>query len=114
MMRSCGQEYQRKRAFQLQQRIAQRARQRALGRVRHQVQDHFGVARCLEDGPAPLQVGAQFRRVGDVAVVRHRHAALVAGHRKRLRVQQHRIAGRGIARVADGQLARQRGQHRGW
>ena len=37
--------------------------------------------------------------------------ALIAGHRKRLRVQQDRVAGGGIARVADGQFARQRAQH---
>jgi hypothetical protein len=61
----------------------------------------------LEDGAAPLQLRAQFGGVGDVAVVRHRDAALVAGHRKRLRVQQHRVAGGGVARVADGQLAGQ-------
>ena len=49
----------------------------------------------------------KLRGVGDVAVVRHRDAALVAGHGERLRVQQHGVPGGGIARVADGQLARQ-------
>ena len=38
------QENERERAFELQQRFAQRAGQRALAGVRHQVQNHFGVA----------------------------------------------------------------------
>ena len=104
MMRSSRQKHQRKRAFQLQQRFAQRAGQRALARTRHQVQNHFGIARGLEDGAVAFQLAAQFGGVGDVAVVRHRDVALVAGHRKRLRVEQHRIAGGGIARVADGAI----------
>ena len=106
-----GQEHQREGALDLQQGVAQGSRQRTLGGVRHQVQDHFGVAVGLEDGAAPLQLRAHFDGVGDVAVVRHRHAALVAGDREGLRVQQRRIAGRGVARVADGQLAGQLGQH---
>ena len=61
--------------------------------------------------PSRSSSRAQFGGVGDVAVVRHRDLALVAGHRKRLRVQQHRVAGGGIARVADGQFARQTVQH---
>ena len=64
--------------------------------------------------PRALQLGAQFGGVGDVAVVRHRDLALVAGHRKRLRVEQHRVAGGGVARVADGQLAGQRRPARRW
>ena len=56
--------------------------------------------------PRAFQFRAQFGGVGDVAVVRHRDAAFVARHRKRLRVQQHRIAGGRIARMADGQIAR--------
>ena len=56
--------------------------------------------------PRPLQFGAQFGGVGDVAVVRHRDAALVAGDREGLRVEQHRVAGGGVARVADGAARR--------
>ena len=61
--------------------------------------------------PRPLQIGAQFGGVGDVAVVRDRDLALVAGHRERLRVEQHGIAGGGVARVTDGELAGQFRQH---
>ena len=98
---------QRKRAFQLQQRFPQSARERFFARVRHQMEDHFGVARCLENGPARFEIGAQFRGIGDVAVVRHRDPALVAMHRKRLGVALHRIAGGRIARMADGERAGQ-------
>ena len=45
--------------------------------------------------------------VHQVAVVRQRNLSLVALHADRLGVQQGRIAGGGIARVADGQRARQ-------
>ena len=53
------QEHQRKRAFQLQQRSRKRAGQRALARARHQVQNHFGVARRLEDRAVALPVRAR-------------------------------------------------------
>ena len=46
----------------------------------------FGIARRLEDGPFALEFAPQFRGIGDVAVVRHRDAAFVAGDRERLRV----------------------------
>ncbi len=108
-----GQEHQRESALDLQQRIAQSASQRALGGVRHQVQDHLGIAIGLEDGAAPLQLRAQLNGVGDVAVVRHRHLAFIAGHREGLRIQQRRVARGGVARVADGQLAGQFGKRLG-
>ena len=76
------QEDQRERAFELQQRFAQRARKRALRGVRHQVQDDFGVARRLENRAVAPRSLPQFRGVGDVAVVRDRHPALVAGTEK--------------------------------
>jgi hypothetical protein len=89
------------------QSFAQGARQRARGGVRHQVQNDFGIARRLENRAAPPQVSPQLGGIRDVPVVRHRHAALVAGHRKRLRVQQHGVAGGRIAGVADGLVAGQ-------
>ena len=61
--------------------------------------------------PSRSRSRAQFGGIGDVAVVRDRDLALVAGHRERLRVEQHGIAGGGVARVADGQVAGQLGQH---
>ena len=47
-------------------------------RMRHQMQNHFGIARRLENRAARFQIRAQFRCVGDVAVVRDRNPALVA------------------------------------
>ena len=105
-----GEKNQGKCAFQLEQGFAQSARQRALARAGHQMQDHFGIAGSLEDRAFPLQFAAQFGRVGDVAVVRHRELALVAGHRERLGIEQNGIAGGRIAGVADGEVARQAAQ----
>jgi hypothetical protein len=107
------QEDERKCAFQLQHGFTQRAGQRALSRAGHQVQDHFGVARRLKNGAFPLEFGAELGGIGDIAVVRHRDAALVACNGKRLSVEQHRIAGGGVACVPYGQLAWKLRQH-GW
>ena len=60
--------------------------------MRHQVQDHFGIAVGLKNGSAALQVPPQFAGVGDIAIVRHRNAALMRSHRERLRIQQRSIA----------------------
>ena len=49
-------EDQRERAFELQQRVAQRARQGLFARVRDQVQNDFGVAGGLEDGAARFEI----------------------------------------------------------
>ena len=106
-----GQKHQRKRAFQLQQRLAQRSRQSLFARPRHQMQNHFRIARSLKNGPFAFQFAPQLPGIRDVAVVRHRDLAFVASHRKRLRVQQHRVARRRIARVPDRQFPRQRPQH---
>ena len=73
------------------------------------MQNDFGIARSLEDGTFALQLAPQFAGIGDIAVVRDRDLSLVAVDGERLRVQQHRIAGGGIARVADGQIAGQAG-----
>ena len=105
------QKHQRKRAFQLQQRIPQRARQRLLPRVSNQVQNHFGVAGRLKNRPAVFEFFPKFRRVGDVAVVRHRDPALIAVHGKRLRVARHGVARRGITSVPDRHRSRQPPQH---
>ena len=105
------QKHQRKSAFQLQQRFAQRGGQSLLARPGDQVQDHFGIAVGLKDGSFAFQFPAQFGGVGDVAVVRHRDAALVAVHREGLRVEHPAIAGGGVARVADGHFAGQPAQH---
>ena len=106
-----GQKHQRKRAFQLQQRFAERSGKRPLARPRDQMQNHFGIAGGLENGAVAFQFAAQFSGIGDVAVVRDRDVSFIAGDRKRLGIEQHRIAGGRIAGVADGGFAGQSSQH---
>ena len=106
-----GQKHQRERALQLKQRIPQRSGQRALPRLRHQVKHHLGVAGGLEDRTFLFQLLAYLGRVGDVPVVGNRDLALAVCHRKWLRIQQHRIAGGRVARVANRQFTRQLVQH---
>ena len=72
------------------------------------MQDDFGIARSLKNGPVRFKFGAQFRCVGNVAVVGDRDAALIALHREWLRITFHRIPGRRISGMADGERARQR------
>ena len=72
--------------------------------------DDFGVAGGLEDGALLIQLRANFQCVSDVAVVGQGNFALIAFHQDGLGVEQRRIAGGGIARVSDGQRARQAAQ----
>ena len=102
---------QRKRAFDAAQRIGHRVGQGLLTRARNQVHDDFGIAGGLKDGALLLKLGVHFVRICDVAVVRQRNLALVALHHDGLRVEQRRIAGGGIAGVADGQRAGKARQH---
>ncbi len=81
-----SEEHKRERAFELQQRFAQGGRQRAFARPCDQVQNHFGVARGLEDRAVAFEFAAQFGSVRDIAVVRDRDFALVAIDRERLSV----------------------------
>ena len=75
-----------------------------------QVQDDFGIAGGLEDGAFAFQVAAELGRVGDVAVVGDGDAAFIAGDGEGLGVEQHGIAGGGVAGVADGDFAGQAAQ----
>ena len=75
-----------------------------LPRAGEKVQDDFRVAGGLEDIAARFQFLADRRGIHQVAVVGKRHLALVAAHFQRLGVSQVRIAGGGIARVADGDV----------
>ena len=69
--------------------------------------DHFGVARRLENRGAVLEPPTQFERIGQVTVVAQRELALVEINRDRLRVDQRVVSGSGIPRVADGGRAGQ-------
>ena len=79
----------------------------ARGRLGQEVQDDLAVHRGLEDRAFGLQLLAKLGGVGQVAVVGDGDLAAGAIHRERLGVAQVRGAGRGIARVADGDGAGQ-------
>ena len=82
----------------------------ALG-VRDELDDDFGVGGGLEVGALALEARAQVAEVDQVAVVRDGDEALGGVDADGLRVEQRRIAGGGVARVADGHVAGQLGEH---
>src|SRR5260370_3410775 len=75
--------------------------------------DDFGVAVGLENRAAMLELAAPLGGVGEVAVVAERDLALVAVDHDGLGVQERLVAGGGIARVADGEAARELREHAG-
>ena len=96
-------------AFDLLQRVGQPVeRGRAIGR-RDEVDDHFGVAGRLEDRAAAVERSPQLHRVGEIAVVRDREAALGQFGEQRLDVAQRGLAGRRIADMADRRRGRRGG-----
>ncbi len=109
MMRSSRQEHQRERAFELQQGVAQGAGERALRGVRHQVEDDFGIAGGLEDGAARVPVRA---RSSAALVMLPLWATailpLLQATEKGWALSIDGVAGGGVARVADGELAGER------
>src|SRR5213594_1434339 len=66
------------------------------------MEDHFAVARRLEDVPAAFEFLAKRCGVHQVAVVRQGHLALLATDGQRLRVLQVRVPRCRITRVPDG------------
>ena len=67
--------------------------------------DDLGVGGRLEERAAAHQRPADGERVGQVAVVRDGEAAELEVGEQRLDVAQHRLAGGGVAHVADGDVA---------
>src|SRR5207247_11267143 len=67
----------------------------------------FGVAIGREEGATMLELAAPLRGVGEIAVVAESDLALVAVDHDGLRVEKSFIAGSGVARVADGEAARE-------
>ena len=76
--------------------------------VRNKMQKNFAVAGGLENGSGVFQLGPQFRRVGQIAVMRKgkMHAAAHT-HGQRLRVARFGLARRGIAHMTDGNVSGQ-------
>ena len=82
----------------------------ALG-VRDELHDDFGVRGGLEICAFAFQARAHVAKIHQVAVVCDGDQALGGVDTNGLRVEQRRIAGRGITRVADGHVAGKLGQH---
>ena len=73
--------------------------------LRDQMHDHFSVAGGLEDGSLRFKALADFIGVDQVAVMRQSNHALVAIDHDGLRVEHSGIAGGGVARMSDSQIA---------
>ena len=73
--------------------------------ARQQMEDDFGVGGRVEDGAGGDQLLTQRQRVGQVAVVGDGEAAGVDIGKERLHILQRRLAGGGVAVMADGDVA---------
>ena len=76
------------------------------------MQDDLGVAARLEDRAVADELVAQLARVDEIAVVRDGDLSVRAVDQERLRVLELALAGRRVARVADGRCGRQRLERR--
>ena len=79
--------------------------------MRDELDDDFGIRCGLEVSAVALQPRAHIAQVHQVAVVRNRDQAFGGIHANGLRIQQCRVAGGGVAGVADGHGAGQLLQH---
>ncbi len=105
--------HQRVGADDLLERVDQPVRHGRVQADRDEVDEHLGIGGGLEQAAAPHQGAAQDMRVGEVAVMRDREAAELEIRVERLHVAQDRLAGRGVAVVADCMGTRQGGDHPG-
>ena len=80
-------------------------------RVRDELDDDLGVGSGLEVGAVALEPRAQVAEVDQVAVVGDGDEALGGVDADGLRIEQSRVAGGGVARVADGHVAGELGEH---
>ncbi len=69
--------------------------------------DDLGIAVGLENRTLPFEAAANLLRVHQISVVRQRHDAFVGLHHDGLGIEQRRISGGGITRMADGEGAMQ-------
>mmetsp|Transcript_519 Transcript_519/g.1439 ORF Transcript_519/g.1439 Transcript_519/m.1439 type:complete len:287 (-) Transcript_519:23-883(-) len=100
-----------KRAFDPAQRVFHPFGNVALQRPRHQMDDAFAVGRALEDGPAFDQLAAQGVCICDVPIMGNGRTAHGKFAKEGLNIADRGLAlqaCRGIAHMADGQLAGQR------
>ena len=92
------------------ERVGDGVDERAGAGVRDELDNDFGVGRGLEVSAVALQARAQIAQVHQVAVVRDGDEALGGVDANGLRVEQRRVAGCGVARVADGHAAGELGE----
>ena len=101
------QRHQRVGADHLLQRVDQTVHHGGIQADGDQMDEHFGVGGGLEQAAAAHQGAVQDMRVGQVAVMRDREAAELEIGIQRLDVAQDRVAGGGVAVMADGDAAGQ-------
>ncbi|RDY13804.1 hypothetical protein CR513_01226, partial [Mucuna pruriens] len=70
-----------------------------------EVEDNLGVGGGIEDGAAVLEAGSEGAVVNEVAVVGHADGAEAVAGDEGLDIFEHRLAGGGVADVADGEAA---------
>ena len=93
------------------ERVGDGVDQRAGAGVRDELDDDLGVGGGLEVSAIALQARAQVAEVDQVAVVSDGDEALGGVDADGLGVEQGRVAGGGVARVADGHLAGKLGEY---
>ena len=96
-----GQRDQRIGTFDLAQRLDEAVDEAVAGGARQQMQDHLGIGGRLHDRAIAHQLTAQRQAVGEIAVVADREAAGIEFGKQRLDVAQYRLAGGGVAHMAD-------------
>ena len=89
-------------ADDLLERVDQPVHDRRVKADRDEVDEHFAVRRGLEQAAAPDKRAAEDMGVGEVAVMRDGKAAELEIGVQRLHIAQDRVAGGGVAIVADG------------
>ena len=98
-------------AFNLCERVGNGVHQRACAGVGDELHDDFGVGGGLEVSALALEARAQIAEVHEVAVMSDGDEALGGVDANGLGVEQCRVAGGGVARVADGHVAGKLGEH---
>jgi hypothetical protein len=93
------------------ERVGDGVHQRAGAGVGDELDDDLGVGGGLEVGAVALQAGAHIAQVDQVAVVGDGDQPLGGVDADGLGVEQRRVAGGGVAGVADGHLAGQLGEN---
>ncbi len=100
-----GQRHQRIGALDRAQRLDEAVDEAVALRLRHQMQDDFGVGGGLHHGAVAHEFAAQGQSVGEIAVMAYGKTAGVEFGEQRLHVAQDGCAGRGVADMADGEVA---------